>query len=118
MRSSFDAVSVEEIITAAGIVRSSFYRHFKNKSELLKAIIDPMFLSAADKLTALEGKSGHDLFDGIVDIYIWLWRDHKDALLLSGSIGPNQFPLVMESHNRFFVYFASDDLVLEACAIG
>ena len=98
---SIDGVSVEAIIADAGIVRSSFYRHFKGKSELLKAIIDPMFFAAADKLVMLESKYGRVLFDGIADIYIWLWQEHRHALLLSGSIGPGQFPLVMESHNRF-----------------
>ena len=36
----FDATSIEEIVTAAGITRSGFFYHFKDKNELARALLE------------------------------------------------------------------------------
>lgn len=38
----FQAVSVEQILTRAGVARASFYRHFSDKSDLLIALAEPI----------------------------------------------------------------------------
>lgn len=44
----FDKVSVKEIIESAGIARSTFYEHFSNKEDVLRACMTRFFAIVAD----------------------------------------------------------------------
>ena len=55
----FENVSVEEIIAAAEIARSSFYRFFSNREEVLANIIRPVFEQGIVELDASTPHSGN-----------------------------------------------------------
>ena len=44
----YSAIRIADIIEAAGVGRSTFYEHFRNKDEVLVAAIDPIFIPLAE----------------------------------------------------------------------
>lgn len=47
----YGAIRTADVIDAAGIGRSTFYEHFRNKDDVLVAIIEPLFAPLADAAT-------------------------------------------------------------------
>lgn len=43
----YDKIRTSDLIDAAGVGRSTFYEHFRNKDDVLVAMIDPVFLPLA-----------------------------------------------------------------------
>ena len=43
----YDAIRTGDLIAAAGVGRSTFYEHFRNKEDVLVAVIEPIFLPLA-----------------------------------------------------------------------
>ena len=79
----FENVSVEDIITAADISRSTFYRFFANREEVLSNIIRPLFRQALDDIREVIPLSPDDIMDGIADVYLGLWTRNADALRIA-----------------------------------
>lgn len=94
-------VAVEEIIEEAGIARSTFYSFFANKEQLIEDIARPFFELGIAKLQGLNECKTDELMEGILTIYLTLWRRDANALLLSQYMGGKYFPLVRDLHNRF-----------------
>ena len=46
--SGFENVSVREIVEAAGLARSTFYEHFSNRDDILRASMTPFFAIMAE----------------------------------------------------------------------
>ena len=44
----YDTIRTADVIAEAGVGRSTFYEHFRNKDEVLVAVIDPLFIPLAD----------------------------------------------------------------------
>ena len=44
----YGAIRTADVIEAAGVGRSTFYEHFRNKDEVLVAVIEPLFNPLAD----------------------------------------------------------------------
>lgn len=44
----YSAIRTADVIEAAGIGRSTFYEHFRNKDDVLVAVIEPLFNPLAD----------------------------------------------------------------------
>jgi AcrR family transcriptional regulator len=97
----FENVSVEEIIAAAGIARSSFYRFFSNREDVLTQIIRPVFERAADELAAIRSHDPRAMMDGIFTVYVRQWRDSPDALRVSTRVGGVHFSLFKDVHDEF-----------------
>ena len=87
-------VSVEQLLAKAGVSRATFYGLFANKSELAEALLMPVFDSGIDALQALSGREPEQVADGLIDAYLRLWRDHENALLLTGSLDENFSPAI------------------------
>ncbi len=98
---SYAAVSVDSIVEAAGIARSSFYRFFRDKEDLLQQIIDPVFNLAVTELGRMSADQPEGIVDGIAESYLQVWAKHRDGLVLSMKIGASLFPLVQKSHDRY-----------------
>ena len=98
---SYAAVSVDQIVALAGIARSSFYRFFRDKDDLLRQIIDPVFELAVQELDGIAVDQPESIVNGIADSYLQVWSQRRDGLILSMKIGSTLFPLVQQSHDRY-----------------
>lgn len=94
-------VSVEELIDAAGISRATFYGFFANKNELAASILIPVFESGVPALNELFDRSPHEAAEGLIQLYLDLWNEHEDALLLTANFDGNVFPYFEPQHNEF-----------------
>ncbi|MDH5254552.1 MAG: TetR/AcrR family transcriptional regulator [Gammaproteobacteria bacterium] len=97
----YENVSVEQILAAAGIARSSFYRFFANREEVLASIIRPVFEDGLAHLESISARGGHDVLHGIFDAYLALWAASPDALRLSTRTGGIYFELFRDLHTPF-----------------
>lgn len=97
----YENVSVEQIILAAGIARSSFYRFFANREEVLSAIIRPVFEAGLARLSAITSQDARGVVHGILDTYLALWAASPDALRLSIRTGGVHFELFRDLHTPF-----------------
>ena len=95
------SVSVAEIIAAADLSRATFYGFFANKNELAAAILMPVFDSGLAALDKLNGLPPRAAADGLIDTYLYLWQEHKNALLLTGIIDSGVFPYIATQHQLF-----------------
>ena len=96
----FENVSVEEILAATGIARSSFYRFFANREDILSEIVRPVFELGRTELDAIRDTSPAIVSD-ILAVYLKLWRRRPNALRDSARIGGVHFSLFKDVHNRF-----------------
>lgn len=92
-------VSVEEILAAAGLARSTFYSFFTSKRDLLFHILDPVFQTGASHMKDLQSKSPVDIVYGVIDMYPMLWERYGEALFL--RIGHDEFNLIEKTHNQY-----------------
>jgi len=95
------SVSVAEVLAAADLSRATFYGFFANKNELAAAILLPVFDSGLAALEKLHGLPPKEAADGLIDTYLQLWREHKNALLLTGIIDSGVFPYIASQHQAF-----------------
>lgn len=112
----FAGVSVAEIVAAAGAARSSFYRLFANRDEVLASIIRPVFESGVAAMRALAGQPPVRAIDGVLDMYLVLWRDRRDALRLATRMGHSHFRLFEDVHGAYRALLT--DLMRRAQAEG
>lgn len=94
-------VSVEQLLTHAGISRATFYGCFANKNELAAAILLPVFESGAAELEKLARLSPGDAANGLLDVYLRLWKEHRDAVLLTANLNPAAFAYLRAEHDAF-----------------
>lgn len=99
----YENVSVEDIISSAGIARSSFYRFFANREDVLSSIIRPLFELGLGNLQMLatEQRPPRAIVTGILDTYLSLWRQTPDGLRLSTRAGGVHFELFRDLHKPF-----------------
>ncbi len=103
----FENVSVEEIIAAAEIARSSFYRFFSNREQVLANIIRPVFRQGIVALDAIESRSPSRVMTAIFDLYLDLWKSSPDALRVSTRVGGVYFYLFEDVHLEFRIKLAN-----------
>lgn len=94
-------VSVEQLLTHAGVSRATFYGCFENKNELAAAILLPVFESGAVELEKLATLSPDDAASGLIDVYLRLWREHRDAVLLTANLNAAAFAYLRAEHDAF-----------------
>ncbi len=97
----YENVSVEQILAAADIARSSFYRFFANREEVLAAVIRPVFADGLTHLDAITARDARGILDGIFAAYLALWAASPDALRLSTRTGGVHFDLFRDLHTPF-----------------
>lgn len=97
----FENVSVEDIIEAAEIARSSFYRFFSNREEVLASIIRPVFEHGMTELEAIDTGDPAATMTGIFDTFLRLWHSNPDALRVSTRVGGVHFYLFEDVHRLF-----------------
>lgn len=87
----FRPVSVEELIAEADVSRATFYGFFSSKMSLLEDILNPIFEIATAAVRTLAAKPAAEAVDGLVGVYLELWRSHRDGLLLIPIIDQETF---------------------------
>ncbi|MBT8441246.1 MAG: TetR/AcrR family transcriptional regulator [Gammaproteobacteria bacterium] len=97
----FENVSVGDIIAAAEIARSSFYRFFSNREQVLANIIRPVFEQGIIALDAIGSRSPHEVMDAVFDMYLDLWKSSPDSLRVSTRVGGVHFYLFEDVHLTF-----------------
>jgi AcrR family transcriptional regulator len=95
------AVSVEQILLAAGVSRGTFYSYCRNKSDLVVALIEPVFDDGVRDLATIAERPPADVVPGIVALYQGLWRRHRHALLLIPGIDAPTFARLRAGHLAF-----------------
>jgi AcrR family transcriptional regulator len=99
----FENVSVEDILAASGIARSSFYRFFSNREDVLAHIVRPVFQRGLAELRSISSRQGEVIIAGILSAYLQLWRRSPNALRLSTRVGGVHFALIKDVHDEFRV---------------
>lgn len=66
----YDAIRTADVIEAAGVGRSTFYEHFRNKDEVLVAVIEPVFIPLA---AAASGRSSRAAIKAMLE-HVWPQR--------------------------------------------
>ena len=94
-------VSVEQLVRGAGISRATFYGFFENKNELAAAVLAPVFESGLAAFSQLRNLAPDDAANRLIDVYLDLWHEHRDALLLSTNFDRAAFTYLEEQHNAF-----------------
>jgi AcrR family transcriptional regulator len=107
------AVSVEQIILAAGMSRGTFYGFCGGKTDLVVAIIEPVFTEGTAALAALQAQAPAAIVPGIVDLYADLWLRRRHALMLIPSVDQAAFARLRAAHLE---YTAAMKRVLERAA--
>ena len=95
------AVSVEQILLAAGISRGNFYSFCGGKSELIAAIIKPALEEGAANLGQLTARPAADIIPAIVGLYEELWNRHRSALLMIPGVTADAFARIRDAHRAY-----------------
>jgi len=95
------AVSVEQILLAAGVSRGTFYSYFRHKQDLVVAIMEPVFGEGAAALAKLSERPPADVIPGIVALYLDLWGRRRHALLLIPGTNAAAFARLRAAHEEF-----------------
>ncbi len=97
----FEHVSVEHILEATGIARSTFYRLFNNKEALLAELTCPAFVEGAEKFKALQSLNGAELMSQLLNVYVTLWEKYANGMVLAVRFGRQYQYIISEDHDRF-----------------
>ena len=98
----YKEITVTQITQEARISRKTFYRHFRDKDEVLKHLFDSLYQECLSSIT----ESGiHNYWD-VVQCFFDFWEKHAEALNLMKR--SNLLPqLFEESYDRSFEVFRS-----------
>ena len=108
------SVSVADVLAEATLSRATFYGFFANKNELAAAVLMPVFESGFVALDKLRELPPHKAAEGLIDTYLYLWQEHRNALLLTGIIDSAVFPYIASQHQLFNEALHSILQVIEA----
>lgn len=99
LEKGIENVSVEEILQAADLARSTFYSFFESKRDLIVQIFRPVFEGGAEYLRGLMGRPPAEVMYGVIDMFPMQWEKVGDALLL--RVPNTEFEMIAESHNAY-----------------
>ena len=131
LKMNYKDIVIEDIIKESGIVRSTFYRHFKTKSDVLLAVLKNISAHVFSHVTSEElshdfSKSSiSDYKHFITHIFYHLHDEYKliNAILESEANGffidslkkeVEPFALICIKNNFFKIYNLPQDLMLES----
>jgi AcrR family transcriptional regulator len=97
----FESVSVDHIVAAAEIARSSFYRFFPNREDVLASIIRPVFETGVTTMSGISDHPPRQIMEGIFDMYLQLWNSSPAAVQLATRMGGAYFQLFEDVHASY-----------------
>jgi AcrR family transcriptional regulator len=101
LEKGFENASVENIVEAAEIARSSFYRFFSNRDEVLASISRPVFERGLAEMTRIATRPPRRIMPGLFDMYLTLWHAGPDALRVATRMSGRYFRLFEDVHQGF-----------------
>jgi len=96
-----DGVSIEEIIEGAEMARTTFYTFYPSKEDLLADIVLPVFEQGIQDLKRIRIGSPEAVARAIADVYLGLWQENRDALIVAKKLGMKYFALIEEVHRAW-----------------
>lgn len=101
---SFTELGVQRIAAEAGVARSTFYTHFRDKSELLMRLANTMRTSGYEIATTWTPADGLDALIDVFQRIVQVYREHAAVLAAINEVAAYD-PTVREfwiaGHNRF-----------------
>jgi len=94
-------VSVAQLVANAGVSRATFYGFFANKNELAAEILLPIFDSGIQALANLDKLPPRKAAEALIGVYLHLWKEHRNALLLTVHFDGAVFPYIRTRHDAF-----------------
>ena len=94
----YKEITVTQITQEAQVSRKTFYRHFRDKDEVLKLLFDSLYQECISSIT---NRGIHHYWD-VVQCFFDFWEKHSETLKLM-----NQSNLFEESYGRSFEVFRS-----------
>lgn len=85
LEKGYDAISIQDIATEAETARVTFYRHYRNKEELLVDCIDMFYENVAGKIKQISNEELRQGYNPIQDFYRQIYEDGKIYCLLKNS---------------------------------
>jgi AcrR family transcriptional regulator len=119
-RSGYSLVSVEDIATAAGVSRMTFYRHFRGKADLATALFDRNVVEAEPNLLRVREID----WQSRGSVHRWLERlfaaDHANRMLLrvfveAAAVEPD---FTRQAHAQIDAWIGDLGEVIPAFALG
>lgn len=110
----YDAIRTADVIAEAGVGRSTFYEHFRNKDEVLVAVIDPLFIPLAD---AAVGRGDIYRLQGML-AHLWEQRSLGRMLFASGLLDKLQRKLAAMIADRMEAGEGPTALIAAGAAAG
>ena len=98
----YKEITVTQITQEAQVSRKTFYRHFRDKDEVLKHLFDSLYQECISSIT---NRGIHHYWD-VVQCFFDFWEKHSETLKLMNQ--SNLVPqLFEESYGRSFEVFRS-----------
>lgn len=98
----YKEITVTQITQEAQVSRRTFYRHFRDKDEVLKHLFDSLYQECISSIT---NRGIHHYWD-VVQCFFDFWEKHSETLKLMNQ--SNLLPqLFEESYGRSFEVFRS-----------
>jgi AcrR family transcriptional regulator len=99
LNKGIENVSVEEVLIAADLARSTFYSFFDSKRDLVVQIFRPVFEGGVQHMRSLNGLPPVEVMYGVIDMFLILWERVGDGLLL--RVPNTDFELIADAHNAY-----------------
>jgi AcrR family transcriptional regulator len=83
-RQGYEQTSVQEIITALGVAKGTFYHYFASKADLLSALVEHLYrqtVATLEPMVADESRSAVDKFNALF-VQIGVWEADNRELLI------------------------------------
>lgn len=96
-----DGVRLDEVAEAADVARGTLYSHFRTKHDLLFAIVEPVLSQAARKTAPLTRLPARHGVNGLLALYLDLWRTYPDALRIAYKAQDIPIGELRTLHGRF-----------------
>lgn len=91
-------VSVEDLLEEADVSRATFYDIFPNKNKLLNDIINPILDKATSSIQELEKLPAEQALNALFKVYLDLWLEHRDGLMLIPLVDASAFEHFQNKH--------------------
>jgi len=81
-----ESVRLDQIADEADVSRNTLYSHFATKEQLVEAVMRPALEQGVAELRRLARRPARERIDGILALYLCLWREHASGLVVASRL--------------------------------